>query len=106
MWFRNDDIFTIESAQKQIGKEDKEKISRGISENAKETVFSYFTNSLNSKNSSISETISTYVHSDFIYDTNFFTQSLQNFQALGFLSDGSQIISPEKIQLFPYFKNH
>ena len=52
------------------------------------------------------ETISTYVHSDFIYDTNFFTQSLQNFQALGFLSDGSQIISPEKIQLFPYFKNH
>lgn len=106
LWFRNDDIFTIESAQKQIGKEDKEKISRGISENAKETVFSYFTNSLNSKNSSISETISTYVHSDFIYDTNFFTQSLQNFQALGFLSDGSQIISPEKIQLFPYFKNH
>ena len=106
LWFRNDDIFTIESAQKQIGKEDKEKISRGISENAKETVFSYFTNSLNSKNSSISETISTYVHSDFIYDTNFFTQSLQNFQALGFLSDGNQIISPEKVQLFPYFKNN
>ena len=106
LWFRNDDIFTIESAQKQIGKEDKEKISRGISENAKETVFSYFTNSLNSKDSSISETISTYVHSDFIYDTNFFTQSLQNFQALGFLSDGNQIIPPEKVQLFPYFKNN
>ena len=35
--------------KKQIGKEDKEKISRGISENAKETVYSYFTNSLNSK---------------------------------------------------------
>ena len=47
LWFRSDDIFTIESAQKQIGKEDKEKISRGISENAKETVFSYFTNSFN-----------------------------------------------------------
>lgn len=104
LWFRNDDIFTIETAQKQIGKEDKEKISRGISENAKETVFSYFTNSLNSKNSSISETISTYVNSDFVFDTKFFSQSLQNFTCLGFLSDGSKIIPPKKIKLFPYFK--
>lgn len=105
LWFRSDDILTIENAQKQIGKEDKEKISKGISENAKETVFSYFTNSLNSKNSSISETISTYVHSDFVYDTNFFTQSLENFTCLAFLSDGSKIIQPNKINLFPYFKN-
>ena len=104
LWFRSDDILTIENAQKQIGKEDKEKISKGISENAKETVFSYFTNSLNSKNSSISETISTYVHSDFIYDTNFFTQSLENFACLAFLSDGTKIISPQKIHLFPYFQ--
>lgn len=104
LWFRSDDILTIENAQKQIGKEDKEKISKGISENAKETVFSYFTNSLNSKNSSISETISTYVHSDFIYDTNFFTQSLENFTCLAFLSDGTKIIPPQKINLFPYFK--
>lgn len=105
LWFRSDDILTIETAQKQIGKEDKEKISKGISENAKETVFSYFTNSLNSKNSSISETISTYVHSDFVYDTNFFTQSLQNFTCLAFISDGSKIIPPSKIHLFPYFKS-
>ena len=104
LWFRNDDIFTIETAQKQIGKEDKEKISRGISENAKETVFSYFTNSLNSKNSSISETISTYIHSDFVFDTNFFSQELQNFTCLAFLSDGSKIIPPKKINLFPFFK--
>ena len=105
LWFRSDDIFTIESAQKQIGKEDKEKISRGISENAKETVFSYFTNSFNSRDSNISESISTYIHNDFIYDTNFFTQSLQNFHCLAFLSDGNKIMPPEEIQLFPYFKN-
>ena len=105
LWFRNDDILTIENAQKQIGKEDKEKISKGISENAKQTVFSYFSNSLNSKDSSISETISTYVHTDFIYDTNFFTQSLENFTCLSFLSDGLKIIPPQKLKLFPYFKN-
>ena len=104
LWFRNDDIFTIETAQKQIGKEDKEKVSRGISENAKETVFSYFTNSFNSKNSSISETINTNIYSDFVFDTNFFTQSLQNFSCLAFLSDGYKIIKPQKINLFPYFK--
>ena len=28
LWFRTDDIFTIESAQKQIGREDKTKVSK------------------------------------------------------------------------------
>ena len=44
-----------------------------------------FTNSLNSKNSSISESINTYSQTDFIYDTNFFSQALQNFTCLAFL---------------------
>ena len=60
-WFRTDDIFTIESVQKQIGKEDKEKMFKSISENAKETSYSYITNTLNSTDSSISESISTQV---------------------------------------------
>ena len=106
LWLRNDDIFTIESIQKQIGREDKEKITKGISENAKETVFNYFTNSLNSKNSSISETITTSVQTDFIYDTNFFTQHLENFHCLSFLSNGSQILPPSELSLFPYFKSN
>ena len=105
LWFRNDDIFTIETAQKQIGKEEKEKISTGISENAKETVFSYFTNSLNSKNSSISETISKYTHSEYIFDSKVFTQDLENFSCISFLSDGTKIMPPQKIHLFPYFLN-
>lgn len=104
LWFRTDDIFTIENIQKQIGKEDKEKMSKTISENAKETKYSYFSHSLNSNNSSISESINTYFHSDFIYDTNFFTQSLETFSCLSFLSDGHQISSPKKIKLKPYFK--
>lgn len=103
LWFRTDDIFTIENIQKQIGKEDKEKISRSISENAKETKYSYFSNSLNSNNSNISESISTYLHSDFIYDTNFFTQNLETFSCLSFLSDGDKILSPQKLKMKPYF---
>ena len=103
-WFRTDDIFTIENAQKQIGKEDKEKLFKSISENAKETNYSYITNTLNSVDSNISESISTQITNDFVYDTNFFTQSLENFCALSFLSDGNKIIKPEKIRLKPYFE--
>ena len=105
LWFRNDDIFTIEEAQKQLGKEDKTKVSSTISENAKETYFNYITNSLNSQNSSITESYNTYVQSDYIFDTNFFTQGLETFTCLAFLSNGSTILKPSKLQMFPYFKN-
>ena len=103
-WFRTDDIFTIECAQKQIGKEDKEKLFKSISENAKETNYSYLTNSLNSVDSNISESISTQITYDFVYDTKFFTQDLENFCALSFLSDGYKIMKPQKLKLKPYFK--
>lgn len=105
IWLRTDDSFTIEEAQKQIGKEDKEKISRSISENAKETVYNYFTGSLNSKNSNLTESINSVVQHDFIYDTNYFTQNLETFNCLAFLSNGSSILPPQKIKLIPYFEN-
>ena len=104
LWFRTDDIFTIEEAQKQIGKEDKEKISTTISENAKETNFNFITNSLISKDSSLSESYNTYTQTDFIFETNYFSQNLKTFEALAFLSDGFNILKPEKIKMFPYFK--
>ena len=106
LWLRTDDIFTIESAQKQIGREDKVKISKNISENAMETNFNYFTNSLNSKKSNLSESISTQIQTDYIFDTNFFTQNLKTFNCLAFLSDGSKIIPPCLIDLVPYFNTH
>ena len=104
IWFRTDDIFTIEEAQKQLGKEEKEKVSKTISENAKETNFSYITNTLNSKDSNISESYNSYYQTDYIYDTNYFTRQLETFTALTFLSDGNKIFEPKKIQMLPYFK--
>ena len=105
IWFRTDDAFTIEETQKQLGKEDKEKVSKSISESAQKTHFSYITNTLNSENSNISESYSTYVQKDFIYESQFFTQELETFTALTFLSDGNKIFPPKKIQMLPYFKN-
>ena len=105
IWFRTDDIFTIEEAQKQLGKEEKTRISKSVSENAKETKFSYISNTLNSENSNISESISTYIQNDYIYESNYFTQKLETFYALCFLSDGTRIYPPCKLQMIPYFKN-
>ena len=104
LWFRTDDIYTIEEAQKQLGKEEKQKTSSTISENARETYFSYITNSLNSKASNITESYNTYTQNDFIFDTNFFTQNLEIFSCLSFLSDGEKILTPQKLKMLPYFK--
>ena len=104
IWFRTDDIFTIEEVQKQLGKEEKEKISKSISESAKETNYSYITNTLNSMNSNISESYNSYYQTDYIYDTNFFTRELETFTALTFLSNGNKIYEPQKTHMLPYFK--
>lgn len=104
IWFRTDDVFTIEDAQKQLGKEDKERITKSVSESAKKTHFSYITNTLSSEDSNISETFSTSLQNDYRFDTNFFTQDLETFSALGFLSDGIRIFPPQKLQMLPYFK--
>ena len=103
LWFRTDDISTIEEIQKQIGKEEKHRISKTFSENAKETNFNYFTGKLMSKNSNISESLNESINFDFVYDSNFFTQNLETFSCLGFLSDGFKILPPEKIKMLPHF---
>ena len=104
IWFRTDDLYTIEEAQKQIGKIENEKITTNISESAKETKYSYINNNFRSKDSNISESISSSYEKDFVFDVKFFTQELHTFQAIAFLSDGSKITEPQKIELIPYFK--
>lgn len=95
----------LKKLKNKFGKTDKEKISQTLSENAKETNYNFFTNSFISQNSNISESINTYHQQEFIYDTHFFTQELETFSCLSFLSDGFNIISPQKLKLLPYFKN-
>lgn len=104
LWFRTDDVATIEDAQKQIGKEEKHRLSKTISENAKETNYNYFTGKLMSQNSNISESFNDSINFDFIYDSNFFTQNLETFSCLGFLSNGNKILPPQKLKMLPYFK--
>lgn len=86
------------------GKVDFERTSKTISESAKETTYNLLTRSLQSKNSNISESINTYTQHDFEFDTNFFSQGLNTFECLSFISDGNKIIPPSKLKMTPYFK--
>lgn len=103
-WFRTDDIFTIEEAQKQIGKEEKEKISTTISENAKETKLNVITNTLMSRDSNLSESYNKYTQTDYIYNTNYFSQSLETFKSLAFISNGLRILPQKELQMIPYYE--
>lgn len=105
IWFRTDDIFTIEEAQKQLGKEDKIKFSRSISENAKETNYNYFLKTFRSENSNLSESITTQVQHDFIYDINTFSIELKIFHAICFISTGQEILKPCIVKLLPYHEH-
>ena len=106
IWFRNDDIFTIEEAQKQLGKEDKIKYSRSISENAKETKYNYFLKTFRSENSNLSESISTQIQHDFVFDINTFSIGLKTFHAVCFISTGQEILKPCIVRLTPYYEKH
>lgn len=102
IWFRTDDLFTIEEAQKQLGKEDKVKFSRSISENAKETTYNHILKTFRSENSNISESISTQIQHDFIFDINTFSIELKTFHAICFISTGEEILKPCIVRLTPY----
>lgn len=104
IWFRTDDIFTIEEAQKQLGKEDKVKYLRSISENARETKYNYFLNAFKSNGSNLSESISTQIQHDFIYDTNSFSINLKTFHAICFISTGSEILPAQMVRLSPIYE--
>ncbi len=104
LFLRTDDIYTIESAQKLFGKQDKTKLSNSVSENAQETNYSYLLNIMKSKKSNISQTISSYSYIDNCFDSKDFSQNLKIFEAIAYLSNGSQMLPPFKLLLKPYFK--
>jgi hypothetical protein len=102
-WFRTDDLFTVEDAQKQIGKEEKNKVSFGFSENSNDSNSNHLINAISSHKTSSSESINRYTQLDYIFDTNFFTRQLETFSCIAFISDGYKILKPQKLYLTPYF---
>ncbi len=103
IWFRNDDNYTIESTIKQIGKEEKEKIARTLSENSKTSMYNYITRKFTSIDSGLSESYNRSYQLEDRYNPKFFSQELETFEVLAFLSDGDRILRPNKIKLIPEF---
>lgn len=94
----------LKMPKNNCGKIDVEKTSKTISESAKETSYNFIMRSLQSKNSNISESINTYTQHDYEFDTNFFSQNLNTFECLAFISNGHKILPPTKLKMLPYFK--
>jgi len=105
IWLRTDDLFTVEEAQKQTGKEDKEKVSRSISENSGDVKKSRILGTLVSDKASVSESININTVKEYVFDEKLFTQLLDVFTGICFLSDGAKIIEPSIVYLQPYFSD-
>jgi hypothetical protein len=103
IWLRTDDLFTVEEAQKQLGKEDKEKVTKSISENSGDIRRSRILGSFVSDKSSISESVNINSVKEFIFEEMLFTQQLDIFTGVCFLSDGAKILEPTVVHLQPYF---
>ena len=105
IWFQTQDVFTFETAQKETGREDKERISRNISESSSDTKKSRILGRLVSDKSSISESINISMQKDYIFDSNVFTDVLQTFKAVVSLSDGTKRIPPTILHMLPFFES-
>lgn len=103
IWLRTDDLFTVEEAQKQLGKEDKEKVTKSISESSGDVKKSRILGTLVSDKSSISESVNINNVKEFVFEEQLFTQMLDVFTGVAFLSDGAKIIEPTVVHLQPYF---
>ena len=105
IWLRTDDLFTVEEAQKQTGKEEKEKVHKSISESSGDVKKSRILGALVSDKASISETINISTSREYVFDEKLFTQKLDVFTGICFLSDGTKIIEPTVVHLQPYFSD-
>lgn len=103
VWFRNDDVYTIEKAQSIIGKEEKEKISKTLSESSNESNYNYLLKKFISNNSNLSESINNYTQFDYVYDISEFSQKLKTFETITFLSNEDNSLKVEKVKMIPHF---
>lgn len=103
IWFRTDDLYSIEKIQKLIGKEDKLKYSTTFSENSPNSSYNIFTKNFLTNNSSFSKSTNEYYQYDYIYDYNFFTRELPKFKALCYLCSNGITSDPICLNMKPYF---
>jgi hypothetical protein len=106
IWFRNDDVNTIEEIVKQIGKEEKDRVSISINESSKETKYSMFLDKFKNIKSSLNESYTINKSLENVIDFNYISKKLQTFEALCLLSDGNKMSVHKKIKFSMYNINN
>ena len=105
IWLRSDDKFTIETAQLLTGKEEKQKISKNISESASDARRSKLFGRLVSDKQHVSESITVTLQKDFVFDEKVFTQVLEMNKAVCFLACDKGMQEPSIVHLLPYYQS-
>lgn len=85
-----------------IGKVDKIKVNRSLSESGSQSSFSLLSGSLLSDQSAVSESTSYTVTREFEFDEREI-MSLKTFQAIARIFTGSEVLTPRKVYLKPYW---
>lgn len=104
IWLRSDDKFTIDTAQLLTGKEEKEKVSKNISESASDTKRSKLFGRLVSDKQNISEGITVSLQKDFVFDEKVFTQVVEMNKAICFLAHEKGMQEPSIVHLLPFYE--
>jgi len=104
IWFRNDDIYTVEEVIKQIGKEEKERLSINLNEASKETKYSIFTNKFKNIKSNLSEGYTVNKSFENIIDSSYLTTNLKTFETVCILSDGTSSKLYKKVKFRRWIK--
>lgn len=97
IWFRNDDIYTINEIIKQVGKEVKHYKVKNVSENGQNTRFSFLNKSFVDYKTGISKGYTYNQVLDYKLDEKYFTTKLKTFEAICMLSNGSHVEYVDKI---------
>jgi hypothetical protein len=100
---RQVDNYTIKELMDMFGKEDKEKVSRSISENSGDAKKSWIMGRLVSHKASVSESININISKDHIFESKMFTQDLPDHVGVCYLSIGDKIIPPTVVHFVPYY---
>lgn len=103
IWLRTGDTYTAKEIQEETGKEDREKVSRSISESSGDVKKSRIMGRLVAERASLSESISISLYKESVFDDKLIRQNLANFTGIAFLSCGGKIIEPTVVHLQPYF---
>jgi len=104
IWFRNDDTYTVEEIIKQIGKEEKERLSINLNEASKETKYSIFTNKFKNIKSNLSQGYTVNKSFENILDSNYITTKLKTFETVCILSDGTSSKLYKKVKFKRWVK--